>query len=119
VATAARRLAPAVTRWRETLDHLVALREIPDADPDVLVPHWAEAAEVAARQADEVLELLGEVPAGIFATEDNALDAMRELVRNVRTLTNETLVEARGAVVESLVPAAIAIGEIWIDRELP
>ena len=119
VATSARRLAPAVTAWRETLDHLVALRDIPGADPDVLVPHWNEAARVAERQADEMLELLAQVPPGIFSTEDNALDAMAGLVRNVRTLTPETLVEARGAVVESLVPAAIAIGEIWIDRELP
>jgi hypothetical protein len=119
VATAARRLAPTVTGWRETLDHLVALREIPEGDPDVLVPHWREAAELAERQADEVLELLEQVPAGIFTSGDDAIGAMAELVRNVRTPAPETLVEARGAVVESLVPAAMAIGEIWIDRELP
>lgn len=126
VATAARRLAPAVTAWRETLDHLVALRDVPEGDPDVLVPHWGDATRVAARQADEVLELLVQVPASIFAGGDDATDAMAELVRSVRTLVTDSeplafdaLVPGRDAVVESLVSAAVTIGEIWIDRELP
>jgi hypothetical protein len=126
VATAARRLGPAVVAWRDTLDHLVSLREIPEPDPDVLVPHWRDVIEVADRYAEEILELLARLPAGIFGESDDAVETMREFIRSLRALVAgsdapafETAEKVRQPVIESLVPAATTIADVWIDRELP
>jgi hypothetical protein len=126
VAPVARRLVPSVAAWRDSLDHLAALRGIPDADPDVLVPHWREVVALATKRADDVLEVLAVIPRQFFAAHDDAIETLQEFVRGIRALIAEaeplafdTADTARSAIAETLVQAAAAIGEVWIDSELP
>jgi hypothetical protein len=126
VAPVARRLVPAVAAWRDALDHLAALRGIPDPDPDVLVPQWRDVVAVATKRADDVQELLGRIPRQFFAAHDDAVDTLQEFARGIRAMVTDaeplafdTAETARAAIAETLVQAAAAIGEVWIDSELP
>ncbi|HYK03363.1 MAG TPA: hypothetical protein VE974_16505 [Thermoanaerobaculia bacterium] len=126
VAPVARRLVPAVAAWRDALDHLAALRGIPEADPDVLIPHWRDVVTVATRRAEDVQELLAQIPRQFFAAHDDAVDTLQEFARGIRAmvadaepLAFDTAETARAAVAETLVQAAAAIGEVWTDSELP
>ncbi|HEX8617012.1 MAG TPA: hypothetical protein VF911_05425 [Thermoanaerobaculia bacterium] len=126
VAPVARRFVPAVALWRDALDHLATLREIPEADPDVLVPHWREVAAIAAKHADEVQEVLTSMPRTFFSEGDDAVATLQDFVRGIRALVADaeplafdTIVEARTAVADTLVAAASAIGDVWTDSELP
>lgn len=126
IATDARRFVPTVAAWRDALDHLVSLRDIPNADADVLVPHWREVVAIATRHADDVQDVLSVMPRTFFAEGDNAVETLQEFVRGIRALVVDaeplafdTIVEARLAVADTLVAAASAIGDVWIDSELP
>jgi hypothetical protein len=126
VAPDARRLVPAVAAWRDGLEHLAALRGIPDPDPDVLVPHWHDVVAVVTKRAEDVQELLAQIPRQFFAAHDDAVDTLQEFARGIRAmvadaepLAFETAEMARAAIAETLVQAAAAIGEVWTDSELP
>lgn len=126
VAPAARRLVPSVGAWRDALDHLTSLREIPEADPEVLVPHWREVVGIASGHAADVEDVLAAMPRTFFAEGDDAVGTLQEFVRGIRALVAEAeplafdaVAEARTAVAETLVQAASAIGDVWIDAELP
>jgi hypothetical protein len=126
VATIPRRFVPRVHAWRDALDHLLSLRNIPNPDRDVLVPHWREVVAKTSEYADQVSVILDAMPNTFFSEGDDAVATMQEFVRGLRALiadaeplAYETVAEARTAVAETLVQAASAIGDVWTDAELP
>jgi hypothetical protein len=126
VATVPRRFVPRVHAWRDALDHLLSLRDIPNPDRDVLVPHWREVVTRASEHADAVGAILDAMPNTFFSEGDDAVKTMQEFVRGIRALVAEaeplaydTIGEARTAVAETLVQAASAIADVWTDAELP
>lgn len=123
IATDARKFAPAVQLWRDTLTHLTKLRGLPENEK--VEQHWRHAAEVAEGQSAEVARILEVLPRSLFADNDDAVGVLQNYVASVREriasippFDFEAMEQMRAAVAETLSSAAATIGDLWIEREL-
>lgn len=128
IATDARRFAPSVQQWRDTLTQLTNLREVPRPDElanEIATRYWRNAVEVSERQSAEVARILDALPQSLFAANDDAVQTLqayvaglRERIATIEPLDFDAMAEMRAAVAETLVPAAATISDLWIEREL-
>ena len=126
VSPAGRQFMPRAMAFREALDHLVSLRDIPDADSAVLIAHWSEVAAVAMKHADALHDVLAQIPPALFSDREEGAAPLQDFVRGIRgllanaePLAFDLVAEVRTNVVDTLIPAASAIGDVWIDAEIP
>ncbi|HEX2059938.1 MAG TPA: hypothetical protein VHK90_04295, partial [Thermoanaerobaculia bacterium] len=129
VAPDARRFLPVVNAWRDSITHLASLRDVPRNDAQataIVTSHWRDVVAVADRQAAEVEDVIAAIPSTLFSRADDAVailqkftSTLRATIASAEPLSFDAMAEAKDAIADTLVQAASAISDVWLDQHLP
>lgn len=124
----ARRLQPGAAEWRDAMRHVINLREVPLRDAlgrELLASQWRASLVIADRAAARVASALAELPHDFVQGQPEAMETLQILVSTLREtiaaaepLDFAAIEEAAATVGDTIVPAASALADVWLDGEL-
>ncbi|HEX9982287.1 MAG TPA: hypothetical protein VGF69_03405 [Thermoanaerobaculia bacterium] len=123
----ARALGVHAGTWRDTMRHVMNLREVPadEQGKALLASHWRDAIAVAGRAAEGVAAGLGAFPPELLASQPEMLETMqivaislRDTIAAAEPLDFAAIEEAVATIGDTIVPAGNALADLWLDAAL-